>query len=78
MERKKLIFFVRSDPQANLDAVRSAYLMATTALEAGIPAEVRLAGDAVTVPGRVPAGPRGDQVRAMIERGREQGLLVSL
>ena len=45
--RKKLIFFASADPKVDPDPAWSAYHFAKTAANAGLDAEVRLAGDAV-------------------------------
>ena len=45
--RKKLIFFASADPKIDPDPAWSAYHFAKTAANAGLDAEVRLAGDAV-------------------------------
>lgn len=49
MDRKKLIFFVATDPAAEARPITSAYRFALAAAATGIDAEVRLAGDAVLV-----------------------------
>lgn len=49
MDRKRLIFFVSSDPRADPKPASSAYHFATVAAGAGLDAEVRLAGDGVRV-----------------------------
>jgi hypothetical protein len=48
-ERKKLIFFASADPRENPGPAWSAYHFASVAAEAGLEAEVRLAGDGVRV-----------------------------
>ena len=45
--RKKLIFFASADPKVDPNPAWSAYHFAKTAANAGLDAEVRLAGDAV-------------------------------
>ena len=47
--RKKLIFFVNSDPAIAPERIEQAYHFANVATGAGLEAEVRLAGDAVKV-----------------------------
>lgn len=49
MERRKLVFFVNSDPGLDPGRISTAYHFATVAAKAGLDAEVRLAGDAVKV-----------------------------
>lgn len=47
MARRKLIFFVAADPRSTPRPAWSAYHFAEVATQAGLEAEVRLAGDAV-------------------------------
>ena len=56
-DRKKLIFFANSDPAVAPERIEQAYHFANVAAEAGLEAEVRLAGDAVKValPDTIPA-----------------------
>lgn len=49
MERRKLVFMARTAPGSGSRAVWSAYHFALNAHRAGLPAEVRLAADAVAV-----------------------------
>ena len=49
MARRKLIFFTTSDPAADPSGLFRAYHFAGVAASAGLEAEVRLAGEAVTV-----------------------------
>lgn len=49
MARRKLIFFTTSDPAADPGGLFRAYHFAGVAASAGLEAEVRLAGEAVTV-----------------------------
>lgn len=49
MDRKRLIFFVSSDPRANPKPAAQAYHFASVAAHTGLEAEVRLAGDGVRV-----------------------------
>lgn len=49
MQRKRLIFFVSSDPRTNPRPASQAYHFANVAAKTGLDAEVRLAGDGVRV-----------------------------
>ncbi len=79
-ERKKLIFFVSSDPRENPNPAWSAYHFAEVASRAGLEAEVRLAGDAVRValPGGIAATDRGEELRGKVVRPAAQPFVVSL
>ena len=57
-ERRRLIFFANSDPADRPDRIETAYHFANVASNAGVVAEVRLAGDAVKVAlaDAIPAG----------------------
>ncbi|MDX1522835.1 MAG: hypothetical protein R3264_14505, partial [Anaerolineae bacterium] len=48
--RKKLIFFVNSDPATDVKNIEQAYHFAMISAQSGLKAEVRLAGDAVKLP----------------------------
>ena len=48
-ERRKLIFFASANPRENPGPAWSAYHFAKVATDAGLEAEVRLAGDGVLV-----------------------------
>ena len=63
--RRKLIFFVASDPAERPEPAWSAYHFAEVASSAGLEAEVRLAGDAVRVarPDAAGPGPKGEELR---------------
>ena len=78
MARRKLIFFTSADPRANPNPAWSAYHFAKVAGEAGLDAEVRLAGDAVRLaqPGGIAESPKGHELR---DKSRAGGpFLVSL
>jgi predicted peroxiredoxin len=80
MERKKLIFFASADPREDPRPARTAYHFASVAADAGLEAEVRLAGDAVlvaTVEG-IPGNALGDELREKIKKGVDAPFLVSL
>ena len=49
MTRRKLVFFTTADPRTDIDALFRAYHFAAVAASAGLEAEVRLAGEAVSV-----------------------------
>jgi hypothetical protein len=80
MTRRTLIFFARADPSVDPIPAEMAYHFATVAAQAGLKAEVRLAGDAVqaTVPDRIAAGATGDELRAKVRAGVEARYKVSL
>jgi predicted peroxiredoxin len=80
MERKKLIFFASANPLENPRPARTAYHFASAAADAGLEAEVRLAGDAVlvaTVEG-IPDTALGDELREKVKKGVDAPFLVSL
>jgi hypothetical protein len=80
MERKKLIFFASANPRENPRPARTAYHFASVAADAGLEAEVRLAGDAVlvaTIEG-IPDTDLGDELREKIKKGVDAPFLVSL
>ena len=80
MTRRKLIFFARADPSVDPIPAEMAYHFATVAAQAGLEAEVRLAGDAVqaTAPDGIAADPAGDALRAKVRAGAEARYRVSL
>jgi hypothetical protein len=73
---KRLIFFASADPEADPKPVWSAYHFANVAGEAGLDAEVRLAGDAVRV--AKDGIELSEDLRAKIKSGVEAPYLVSL
>lgn len=80
MSRRKLIFFTTADPSSDPAALFRAYHFANVAGSNGLDAEVRLAGEAVTVidPGRLPDTDMGDDVRAKVAAGPDGPFAVSL
>ena len=80
MDRRRLIFFSSVDPGVNPGAIWSAYHFAMVAAQAGLEAEVRLAGDAVKValPDSIAATPKGDELRAKVNLGTSPGYRISL
>lgn len=80
MSRRKLIFFTTADPSIDPAALFRAYHFANVAGSNGLDAEVRLAGEAVTVidPGRLPDTDMGDDVRAKVAAGPDGPFAVSL
>ena len=79
-ERKKLIFFVSSDPRENPNPAWSAYHFAEVAAKAGLEAEVRLAGDGVRVAHLDSLGGslRASELRDKAKAGADAPFLVSL
>ena len=79
MKRMKLIFFVGADPARDAVRLCVAYRFANAATDAGLDAEVRLAGDAVLAadPAFVAAVPGADDLRHWIDAAPLQGLDVS-
>lgn len=77
---RKLIFFVSSDPGVNPGPAWSAYHFATVASQAGLEAEVRLAGDAVkaALPNAIADSLQGRQLREKVQAGLQADYLVSL
>lgn len=77
MARRKLIFFVTTDPAAEAGPVIAAYLLADAAMSAGFEAEVRLAHEAVLVadPGYIATvhetGRRRERLDGAVARGIE-------
>lgn len=80
MTRRKLIFFAAADPGTNPRPAWSAYHFAGVAGDAGLDAEVRLAGDAVRVaqPGAITAEGQGPDLAAKVRAGVDGPFLVSL
>ena len=79
--RRKLIFFTTADPRTDPGALFRAYHFAHVAAQSGLEAEVRLAGEAVSVidPSVLPATDQGRDVRTRIEQAAaERSFLVSL
>jgi sulfur relay (sulfurtransferase) complex TusBCD TusD component (DsrE family) len=76
----KLIFFVGANPAQHASRLCAAYRFAATATDAGLDAEVRLAGDAVLAadPAFVAAFPGADHLRHWIDAGATHGLDVSV
>lgn len=79
-ERKRLIFFVSSDPSENPNPAWSAYHFAEVAAKAGLDAEVRLAGDGVRVAHLDSLGEswRAVELRDKAKAGADAPFLVSL
>ncbi len=80
MPRKRLIFFAGADTRSNPKAAWSAYHFANVAANAGLEAEVRLAGDAVRLaqPDGIPDTEQGDQLRLKVKESIDAPYLVSL
>lgn len=80
MARRKLIFFAAADPGENARPVWSAYHFAAVAADAGLEAEVRLAGDAVRVaqPGAVISSGQGPDLELKVKAAVDGPFLVSL
>lgn len=79
MARRKLIFFTTSDPAADPGGLFRAYHFAGVAASAGLEAEVRLAGEAVTVtdPAVLPDTDLGRDVRDKVAGGAGAAFQVS-
>jgi hypothetical protein len=79
-DRKRLIFFASADPRTEPGPSWSAYHFAKIAADAGLDAEVRLAGDAVRLaqPGGVEESDTGRQLLEKSRAGRGEPFLVSL
>lgn len=80
MPRRKLIFFAGADTRTSPRPSWSAYHFATVAAEAGLEAEVRLAGDAVRLaqPDGIPDTELGDQLRQKVKESVDAPFFVSL
>lgn len=79
MTRRRLIFFTTADPRTDIDAVFRAYHFATVASSAGLEAEVRLAGEAVSVADLdvIPDTEMGRDVRQRVAAGSDAPFAVS-
>ncbi len=79
MTRRKLIFFTTADPRTDTDALFRAYHFATVASSAGLEAEVRLAGEAVSVADLdvIPDTEMGRDVRQRVAAGSDAPFAVS-
>ena len=77
---RTLVFFAAKDPLEDPDPVRNAFSFALTAVKAGLPAEVRLAGAALQAlhADKIPAGAKGDRLRKALADAPAAGLRVSL
>ncbi len=80
MARRKLIFFASADTRTNPKPSWSAYHFATVAADAGLEAEVRLAGDAVRLaqPDGIAETEQGDHLRRKVKESIDSPFLVSL
>ena len=78
-QRRKLVFFTTADPRTQVEAVFRAYHFATVAASAGLEAEVRLAGEAVSVadPDVLPDTDLGRDVRQRVAAGTDAPFAVS-
>lgn len=79
-DRKRLIFFASSDTREETGPAWSAYHFAKVAANAGLEAEVRLAGDAVRLAqeGGVADDEKGRELIERSRAGRDEPFLVSL
>lgn len=79
MTRRRLIFFTTADPRTDVDALFRAYHFATVASSAGLEAEVRLAGEAVSVADLdvIPDTEMGRDVRQKVAAGSDSPFEVS-
>lgn len=79
MTRRRLIFFTTADPRTDVDALFRAYHFATVASSAGLEAEVRLAGEAVSVADLdvIPDTEMGRDVRQRVAAGSDAPFAVS-
>lgn len=79
MENQRLIFFSGLSPKQSTRPTWSAFHFALTAHRAGLPAEVRLAGDAVEVlkADGIPGGEEGEKLRKYMTEALENDLFVS-
>ena len=77
--RKKLIFFVNSDPALDPKNIEQAYHFGMVSANTGLQAEVRLAGDAVKLPlpNAIANSVSGEQVRQKIALQDTAGYEVS-
>ena len=78
-QRRKLIFFTTADPRTSIDALFRAYHFASAASSAGLDAEVRLAGEAVSIVDLdvVPDTEMGRDVRQKVIAGADASFSVS-
>jgi hypothetical protein len=78
-QRRKLIFFTTADPRTDVDALFRAYHFASVASSAGLEAEVRLAGEAVSVADLdvIPDSDMGRDVRQKVVDGADAAFSVS-
>ena len=79
MTRRRLIFFTTADPRTDVGALFRAYHFATVASSAGLEAEVRLAGEAVSVADLdvIPDTEMGRDVRQRVAAGCDAPFSVS-
>jgi hypothetical protein len=79
-ERRKLIFFASANPRENPGPAWSAYHFAKVATDAGLEAEVRLAGDGVLVAqlDSLDGPGRRVELREKAKAGADAPFLVSL
>ncbi len=79
MTRRKLIFFTTADPRTDIGALFRVYHFATVASSAGLEAEVRLAGEAVSVADLdvIPDTEMGRDVRQRVAAGSDAPFAVS-
>lgn len=80
MDRRRLIFSVGADPRVNPRPAWSAYHFAEAAANAGLDAEVRLAGDGVRVAhlDSYTDSERGQELHDKALKGKGGAFLVSL
>lgn len=80
MSRRKLIFFTTADPAQDPGAFFRVYHFANVAATAGLEAEVRLAGHAVSIANEdsLPIDEHGDDIRTKIKAAVDGPFLVSL
>ena len=80
MARKKLIFFVATDPALKSSPVISAYNFSSAAIAASLEAEVRLAGAAVLVadPAYVATVESSEILRDHLDQASSNGVEVSV
>ncbi len=79
MTRRKLIFFTTADPRTDPGAIFRAYHFANVAAQAGLQAEVRVAGEAVAVADEAVFGDddRGRDVKQRVAAGADAAFAVS-
>lgn len=78
-QRRKLVFFTTADPRSDVNALFRAYHFATVATSEGLEAEVRLAGEAVSVADLdvIPRTELGRDVRKRVAAGADALFEVS-